>query len=398
VSPEATGVSRDHASFAIQLEGDRMSEIAGTTETTTIRKGRRHRSIRPKERFSVSLTATRRAVAGLLVMQCVFVFAFVYPGYEPKPHHLPVGVVAPTAAVNSIAAQTGSGFALIRYPTQQAARAAIDNRHIYGAVIVSRSGRRLLVASAASFTVSQFLRQAISGATVEDVKPLDPNDPRGATIGLLLLPLVTVCFGVVLKLGALRLNRKAFIGATIAFAALGGLAVAATVHFGLGALPGTYLELSAITALTILALVLPIAGLHRLLGPAGLVVSGFLFFVFANTASGNATAPQLLPSPWRVLGQLLPPGAGGTALRNTGYFGDAALAQPILVLASFSLAGALLVLGADRLRGTFDRTPSRSTASLQRVPVARARGLPEATGVRREHASFATQLEGRPDD
>jgi hypothetical protein len=147
------------------------------------------------------------------------------------------------------------------------------------------------------------LRQAFSGATVEDMKPLDPNDPRGATIGLLLPPLATVSLGAVLMLGMLRQPGKALVAATLAYSALGGLAVAAIAHFGLGALPGTYLGLSAITALTILALVLPIAGLHRLLGPAGLTIAGFLFFVFANTASGNATAPQLLPSPWRGLGQ-----------------------------------------------------------------------------------------------
>jgi len=317
-----------------------------------------------------SLSATLRTVAGLVVMLCLFVFAFVYPGYKPKPHHLPVGVVAPAASLDSIAAQTGGGFALIRYPTQEAARAAVDDRDIYGAVIASPSGRRLLVASAASFTVSQFLRRVFSGATVTDVKPLDPNDPRGVAIGLLLLPLITVCFGAVLMLGGLRQPGKALVGATIAYSALGGLAVAAIVRFGLGALPGTYLELSAITALTILALVLPIAGLHRLLGAIGLAVSGFLFFVFANPASGNSTAPQLLPSPWRGLGQLLPPGAGGTALRNIGYFGGTAIAQPIVVLASFSLAGALLVLGADRLRGTVGRKRERVQSFLR----TRARG------------------------
>ena len=298
----------------------------------------------------MSLPATLRTVAGLLVVQCLFVFAVLYPGHKPEPHRVPVGIVAPAAAADSIAAKAGSDFALTRYPTQQAARVAIDDRDIYAAVIASSTGKRLLVASAASFTVSQLLRHAFSGAPVEDVKPLDRDDPRGATINLLFLPLIIVSFSAVLGLGSLRLPRRFLVGATIAFSALGGLAVAALVHFALGALPGSYLGLSAITALTILALVLPIAGLHRLLGMAGIAVSGFLFFAFANSASGNGTAPELLPSPWRQLGQLLPPGAGGAALRNTGYFGGAAIAQPIVVLAAFSLAGALLVLGADRLR------------------------------------------------
>src|SRR5262249_28750832 len=111
------------------------------------------------------------------------------------------------------------------------------------------------------------------------------------------------------------------------------------------------LALSAIIALTILALVLPIAGLHRVLGMVGLPVSALLFFLFANPASGNASAPELLPNPWRWLGQLLPPGAGGSTVRNTGYFGGAALVQPLIVLIAFCVGGGLLVLGAERLRG-----------------------------------------------
>src|SRR5262249_35160660 len=57
-----------------------------------------------------------------------------------------------------------------------------------------------------------------------------------------------------------------------------------------------------------------------------------------------------LAGPWRWLGQWLPPGAGGTALRNTANFEDAALTQPLVVLAGFAFAGALLALGAERLR------------------------------------------------
>ena len=65
-----------------------------------------------------------------------------------------------------------------------------------------------------------------------------------ARIGLHFLPLVTA-FSAALGLGALRLLRTQLLAATIGFSALGGLAVAAIVHFALGALPGPYLGLSA---------------------------------------------------------------------------------------------------------------------------------------------------------
>ncbi len=68
--------------------------------------------------------------------------------------------------------------------------------------------------------------------------------------------------------------------------------------------------------------------------------------------STAATAPELLPSPaGRLLGQLLPPGAGANLLRCTGYFDGAAAGSHIAVLTAWTLAGlALLGLAARRAR------------------------------------------------
>jgi hypothetical protein len=79
--------------------------------------------------------------------------------------------------------------------------------------------------------------------------------------------------------------------------------------------------------------------------------SGFaLFLLVGNPGSGTASAPELLPGFWRAVGPYLPPGAGGTALRNTAYFDGSALAQPLWVLAAYALAGAGLVPLAGRRR------------------------------------------------
>jgi len=72
------------------------------------------------------------------------------------------------------------------------------------------------------------------------------------------------------------------------------------------------------------------------------------FLVIGNPGSGNASAPELLPGFWRAVGPLLPPGAGGQALRNVAYFDGAALAQPLLVLGGFAVAGAALILATRR--------------------------------------------------
>jgi hypothetical protein len=46
----------------------------------------------------------------------------------------------------------------------------------------------------------------------------------------------------------------------------------------------------------------------------------------------------------------MPPGAGGTGLRNTAYFDGNATIRPLLVLSTYAVGGALLVLGGEALR------------------------------------------------
>ena len=303
------------------------------------------------------LRAARRptmTLGGLLLLQAVLVAAFVLPGYKPEAHHVPVGVVGPESVARALEAKTGDDFRVHRYASESDARDAIGDRDVYGALIVDGKTQRLLTASAASNTVAQMLRGAADKAAgdvqVDDLKPLDSDDPRGATVNLLFLPLISVIFTATLAFGALSLSVRGQIAVVGAFSALGGLAVTALLAYGLGALPGSYLALSGLTALTILAMALPVAGLHRLLGQAGIGIGAVLFLVIANPASGNGTAPELLPGFWRWIGQLMPPGAGGTGLRNTAYFDGAALGQPILVLTAYAVAGGLLVVIADRVR------------------------------------------------
>jgi hypothetical protein len=140
------------------------------------------------------------------------------------------------------------------------------------------------------------------------------------------------------------------LGALALFAGLGGLAVVGIVGEVLDALPGSYLALAGVAALTILAIALPTAGLHRLLGKAGIALSALAFILIANPASGNATAPELLPGFWRTISQFMPPGAGGQSLRNTAYFGGNATFRPLIVLSAYVVGGALLLVAAAVVR------------------------------------------------
>jgi hypothetical protein len=330
---------------------------------------------------STAQTPDRRkfaVIGALLVVQAALVFAIVFPGYKPTAHHVPIGFVGPSKVEVSLAKRAGGRLSIRPYASVDAARAAIDQRDIYGAFIAQAGKQQLLVASAASLPVSQLLREATStsGAQVQarDVVPLTANDPRGATIGLLFMPLIMVSFASVLALGALKLRPSRLIGAVALLALLGGAVVTALISVAFGALPGSFLALAGVMTLTILAIALPTAGFHRLFGPSGVGLGAILFMFIANPASGNGTPPEMLPGFWRSISQLMPPGAGGTVLRNVSYFGGNAVVRPLLVLGVFAGLGAMLTAVADAAH-------RRRSHAVQSAEPAHVDGQPEAAAV-----------------
>lgn len=68
----------------------------------------------------------------------------------------------------------------------------------------------------------------------------------------------------------------------------------------------------------------------------------------SNPLSGLATGPQWLPGFWGDLGQFLPIGAAGTAIRSAAYFGGAGATQAWIVLACWALAGLAIGLVSNR--------------------------------------------------
>ena len=293
-------------------------------------------------------------VGVLLVVQATLVAAFVVPGHKPEPHGVDIGLVGTSAAVSAVEAQSPGAFDVHTYSTEAEARRAIEHRDLYGAVVTDGARSRLLVASAASAPIAHMLQATFApgGDAVEvaDLKPLDEDDPAGATLSLLFLPLVVVCLPAILLLSTLRLSAAGMIGAVALFATLGGLAVVALVGKWIGAMPGPYLKLAGVAALTIFAIAMVVAGLERLLGHAGIGLGFLLFFLVGNPASANGTSPDVLPSFWRQISQYMPNGAGGTGLRNTAYFDSNAMARPLSVLSAYALAGVLLLLAGEAVR------------------------------------------------
>jgi hypothetical protein len=272
-----------------------------------------------------------RAVGIAVVLQLVYVTLFVLPGHDPRPNGLPVATVSESA-------RSAQGFEVVRVADEAAARQAILDREVYGALLPDR----VLVASAASVPVAELLRNAgAETGPAEDVRPIDPDDPRGTTLNLLVLPLIVT--GILVALVAAGLIpdidlRGRVLGAALA-ALLGSLATIGVVAGAIGALPGPFLAHVGVATLGVLALTLTAGGLVALLGQGGIALAFILFLVLGSPASGLASAPELLPTPWAELGHLLPPGAMGTAIRGVAYFDGAGALGGCLVLLVWCLIG-----------------------------------------------------------
>ncbi len=302
---------------------------------------------------------TLTAVLAVLITSVLLV-AFAWPAVNVAPRDVPLAVAGPAAGVAQIEealerSQPGA-FDVVALPDRDAAISSIRDRETYGAVIVDAQGPpAVLTASAASPLVAQLLGQAAqalsarqgdgstAGVVVEDVAPLPTGDPRGTGLGAGILPLALggLITGIVTALGVRGAGRR-LATATLA-SVLVAPAVVGILHGWLEALAGDIRAEMGAVALGFAAISLLVVGLTAVAGVRGVPMAALIVVLLGNPLSGATSAPELLPSGWGALGQLLPPGAMVSLLRGISGFGGAGTSGPIVVLASWAVIGLLLV-------------------------------------------------------
>lgn len=314
---------------------------------------------------TVGLTAV--LLVGVLGLELFMIGSYVGGLHEPKARDVPVAVVGPDQATGRLAAALGRGDALDPrlVPDLAAARRAIDEREVYAAIVPGPRGERLLVATAASAAVAELLPAALRRAeppgrrlTVEDVKPLPSDDPRGLSpfylvVGWLVGGYLGATILGLARGGAARGRRLALarLGALAAYAVASGVLGALVVQQLVGVLDGSFAALATAGTLVVFATGAATAALQSLLGVVGTALAILLFVALGNPASGGPLASELLmPEPWGAVGPLLPPGAGTTLVRNIAYFDGNAIAGSLWVLAAYAAAGSALVLALAHRR------------------------------------------------
>lgn len=312
----------------------------------------------------------RVAIVLLIVLAFQVVFALSYIGafHDPKPHDLPVGVVAPNEAIAraaSAAIPNDGGFDVRLLTAEATAREQMLDQELYAALVVGATGDKLLVASASSVDIAEGLqlrlaaveKQANRTLTVEDVAPVDADDSRGLVPFYLLLSWVV---GAYLGASVISIVRGTHlsgrrgallrIGTLAVYALVSGFVLTGLTAAVFGVVNDSYLTVALVGALVVFSVGLSAAALQALLGLAGSSVVLLVFVAFGSPASGGPAARPLLPSPWRTMGEWIPNGAGTDALRRAIYFSSNQLGPPVLTLLVWALVGAVVMLLVARPR------------------------------------------------
>jgi hypothetical protein len=350
-------------------------------------------------------------VIGVLVQLGLTAY-YLGMGHKARPHHVPVGLIAPVArqAPTRLLLEKSGTFKVLEYVSDDDLIGAIKRREVYGGVDIAGYAPHLYVASAAGTAAANLLRttyttvvqqqtaaqlaalaqqdprmpvtqaQALNTPPeITDVVPLPADDVNGISLSYLTQALALG--GTVASMGLGRLIPRtrrswrrgiAHVSTLILYAVGSGAAVLWSMSwFGVGT-GADHRELLAVFSLVSLAITASTAGAVGLLGPVGALI-GALYFTLGTVISGASILPEFLPAFGRLLGENLPTGAGVQAVRDDLYFPAAPVRLHLIVLALYAGVGSVVVLVTNILPNHGDNTSEVGLDLVERLEGAERR-------------------------
>ncbi|MFI5852500.1 ABC transporter permease [Streptomyces parvulus] len=289
------------------------------------------------------------AAAGL------FAGSYTYSMADPTPRSIPTAVVGSydqargRAFLDGLEQALSASVKVHTYDTRTAAVGALQDQEVFAIFELREGGRTAVLdlSSASGASVAELLSEAAPAVgrktgvevAVRDINPLQEGDPRGLAIFYISLAAVIIGFvgAIQLSVNASSLLPFERILFTLAYALLGGFAIAATVDWLLDALDLPFAESWLILALTLFTSGMVFSMFNTLFGRWAMLPTWGLMVILGNPSSGGAVSWPLLPSPLGVIGRWLPPGASVNAQHTAVYFQGHQHVFPFLVLGGWAL-------------------------------------------------------------
>ena len=283
---------------------------------------------------------------------------------NPQPHDIKVGLVGPTPALEQIstafAANAPGAFQFTTYGSEDAARSAIDDRSVDGALVFGPDGGpRLIVAGAAGDAVTGVISGAFTNVfkaqgqtlTVETVHPFARVDPHGLILFFVVLAVVV---STLVAQAAFGLRSQSGFGLrlimVVVYAVLAALVGMGMARWIAGDYGSGFWVATALVALGSAAVGAVVAGSARLLGAPGVVLAAIIVVLLDLVSSGGPLGSNLLPDFYRWLAPGMPVAQLYSAMRSALYFDNGGIVFPIAVLGAWLAGGIVLMVLAELIR------------------------------------------------
>ena len=287
---------------------------------------------------------------------------------NPQPHDVKVGLAGPPPVVQQIstafASNAPGAFQFTTYASEDAARAAIDDRSVDGALVVSSGGPRLIVAGAAGDAVTGVITGAFTNVfkaqgqslSVETVHSFASVDPHGLILFFVVLAVVVST--LVAQAGFGLRSQSGFglrLVVVVVYAVLAALVGMGMARWIAGDYGSGFWVATALVALGSAAVGAVVAGSARLLGAPGVVLAAIIVVLLDLVSSGGPLGSNLLPDFYRWLAPGMPVAQLYSAMRSALYFDNGGIGIPVAVLSAWLAGGLLLMALAELIRSRSHR-------------------------------------------
>src|SRR5438128_6803991 len=257
------------------------------------------------------------------------------------------------------ASNAPGAFAFTNYSSEDAARAAIDDRSVDGALVLTAAGPRLIVAGAAGDAVTGVITGPFSSSlqaegrtpAVESVHPFGSVDPHGLILFFVVLAVVV---STLVAQAGFGLRSSSGFGlrliVVVVYAVLAALVGMGMAWLIAGDYGSGFWVATALVALGSAAVGAVVAGSARLLGAPGVVLAAIIVVLLDLVSSGGPLGSNLLPDFYRWLAPGMPVAQLYSAMRSPLYFDNRGIGIPVAVLSAWLAGGLLLMALAELIR------------------------------------------------